>query len=331
MGIAQAAVLADFNGDTWLDAASANLNSTVSIRLGNGSGGFGTKTDFATGSGSSWIEKGDLNGDGRVDLAVTNASVDNVSILFGNGDGTFAPKTDLPMGDGPNCVAIGNLDGNNVPYLFVTNQYANTVSFVKSNLDGTFTPRVNLAVGSNPSFVTVADLDGNGFPDLAITNYSSNSVTIYRRKATGGLGPRIDYSLAGSPTSVAAGDLNGDGHPDLAVSLGNGKVSILLNRGDQTPLAVEPPEARMAERLRLHPNPSRGALAISFASESPGPLTVEVLDVMGRRVLSRDLGPMRSGLHRIQIEGIRPLPAGVYLVRATHGSRTFWARAVVLR
>ena len=34
---------------------------------------------------------GDLNGDGRLDMAVANYSGDDVSVLLNNGDGTFAP------------------------------------------------------------------------------------------------------------------------------------------------------------------------------------------------------------------------------------------------
>ena len=38
----------------------------------------------------------DLNGDGKVDLAGSNANV--VSVMLGNGDGTFGAKTDFPVG-----------------------------------------------------------------------------------------------------------------------------------------------------------------------------------------------------------------------------------------
>ncbi|MEK6289352.1 MAG: FG-GAP-like repeat-containing protein, partial [Acidobacteriota bacterium] len=73
----------DFNGDGKLDLAVANLNGdTVSIRLGTGTGSFGTKTDFATGSRPASVAVGDLNGDGKLDLAVANDSDSTVSILL---------------------------------------------------------------------------------------------------------------------------------------------------------------------------------------------------------------------------------------------------------
>src|SRR3954466_9033926 len=57
--------LGDFNGDGKLDLAEANETSgTVAVLLGNGNGGFGAKTEFATGSpGADSVALGDFNND----------------------------------------------------------------------------------------------------------------------------------------------------------------------------------------------------------------------------------------------------------------------------
>ncbi len=47
---AEEAAGGDLNGDGWPDLAVANVNAnTVSVLLGKGAGGYGAKTDFATG------------------------------------------------------------------------------------------------------------------------------------------------------------------------------------------------------------------------------------------------------------------------------------------
>ena len=64
------------NGDGRADLAVANdLDNTVSVLLGNGTGGFGAKTDFATGVSPHSVAIGDVNGDGKPDLAVANTHV----------------------------------------------------------------------------------------------------------------------------------------------------------------------------------------------------------------------------------------------------------------
>ena len=72
---------------------------------------FGANTDFATGTNPIPVAIGDLNGDGKPDLAVANYYSNTVSVLLGNGDGTFGAKTDFGTGSIPFSVAIGDLNG----------------------------------------------------------------------------------------------------------------------------------------------------------------------------------------------------------------------------
>ena len=67
--------IGDFNGDGKQDLAVANAGSnTVSIRLGDGLGGFSGSTNVSVGSGPYSVAIGDFNGDGKQDLAVANVA-----------------------------------------------------------------------------------------------------------------------------------------------------------------------------------------------------------------------------------------------------------------
>jgi len=99
-GIPMALAVADFNSDGKPDLAIVNGkyldgssgSNTVSILLGNGDGTFQTHVDYPTGTSPTSVVVGDFNGDGILDLAVTNQDDNTVSILLGNGDGTFKNK-----------------------------------------------------------------------------------------------------------------------------------------------------------------------------------------------------------------------------------------------
>ena len=46
-----------------------------------------------------YIEEGDLDGDGDLDLAAVDLVGSIVAIFSNNGDGTFAPYTSAPIGE----------------------------------------------------------------------------------------------------------------------------------------------------------------------------------------------------------------------------------------
>jgi FG-GAP-like repeat len=57
---------------------------TVSVLLNRGDGSFGAKHDYA-GADPVWVTIGDLNGDGRPELAVANFELHSVSVFANNG------------------------------------------------------------------------------------------------------------------------------------------------------------------------------------------------------------------------------------------------------
>ena len=64
---------------------------------------------------------GDFNGDGKLDLAVTNPYGNTVSVLLGNGDGTFQTPMDYATGELPYSLAVGDFNGDGKADLAVTN------------------------------------------------------------------------------------------------------------------------------------------------------------------------------------------------------------------
>src|SRR5439155_21920465 len=95
-------------------------------------------SSYGAGTGPSSVGTDDFNLDGWPDLAVTNATSNDVSILLNTGDGMFDEPVSYSVGTGPQNVTTGdfNLDGS--PDLAITNGQSNDVSILLNNGDGTF-------------------------------------------------------------------------------------------------------------------------------------------------------------------------------------------------
>lgn len=82
---------------------------------------------------------------------------------------------------------------------------------------------------------------------------------------------------------------------------------------------------------RLSANPSRGEATIAFTLPSNSHAALEVLDVTGRRIWSRDVTAFGIGEHRVKLlEGTRT-PSGVYFIRLRQGVHSATTRLTLLR
>ncbi|WP_445245313.1 DUF4347 domain-containing protein, partial [Microcoleus sp. OTE_8_concoct_300] len=122
--------------------------------------GFATKVDFPTGTNPGSVSIGDINGDGKPDLALANINGNTASILLNTTatnatTPTFATKVDFPTGTRPGAVSIGDINGDTKPDLAVTNFRSNDVSILLNTTatnatTPTFATKVDFPTGSNP-------------------------------------------------------------------------------------------------------------------------------------------------------------------------------------
>jgi hypothetical protein len=82
-------------------------------------------------------------------------------------------------------------------------------------------------------------------------------------------------------------------------------------------------------RLSLSPNPASRSFSVHFVLSGPELSRLELLDLAGRRVASRDVAG--AGEHFERFDNLGALPPGVYLVRLAHGAYTSVARVALVR
>jgi hypothetical protein len=186
---------------------------------------------------------GDFNGDGRLDVAVANQSVNTVSILFGAPRGTAPTRQDHVVGQGPAEIVVAHFNGDTALDLAVSGDHE--VSVLINDGTGGFT----VSAVPNPAFdadaLSADDFDGDGHPDLAVggrqfvSGSFAGSVWLLRGNGAGGFSSPglVIAPFREDVQRVRSADLNGDGARDLVVAATTGPVSAIapyLGQGNGT-------------------------------------------------------------------------------------------------
>jgi len=201
---------------------------------------FGSRMTYSTGVGSfpRTIIAGDMNGDGKPDLIVTNTAADNATVLLNSGTGIFTlqPNVRSVGGLSPYSVTAADFNGDGKLDIAVANYDADSIGVLINQGNGNFTAQMlyPLPPGSSPRSIAAGDVDGNGQPDLVVASSGADDVIVLFNKGNSIFSGRVSYSMVtgSSPYAVALADVDGDGKPDMVVAnSGAGNIAVLLNIG----------------------------------------------------------------------------------------------------
>jgi hypothetical protein len=249
-----ALVVGDFNRDGHLDIVTGGVSiatggtSAVYFLPGNGDGTLGTAISSSTESTTQGgLVAGDFNGDGILDLAVTNPQLNTVSILLGNGDGTFMAPVDSVTGASPGAVVTGDFNGDGKLDLAVLDGSGTSVSILLGNGDGTFKPKVEYPAGFSASFLTLGDFNGDGILDIALSDTqctsspcpANGSVNILLGNVDGTFQSQLSFAAGGEPMFIVTTGLVAAASP----SVGRAGVAV-ANFLDNTVSIFSPLEAQ---------------------------------------------------------------------------------------
>jgi hypothetical protein len=214
------------------------------------------------------LELGDLNGDGRTDMAYYGDPRELV-VVYQDKNGQWGPRRTFDIADGStqmNALAIGDLrkSGRNDLVLLGTD---GTYFFHQNAAGQLEAPIKESGLPDGAVGIAIADFDGNGRKDLLYFCSDEAAPFCFRfQNAEGRLGPEVRCK-APPMSSVALGDLDKDGCTELvAIERAQGRLVVYK-------VGAEPADPGVLldgpfERYALRGTGSRRAHPLAF-----GPLT----------------------------------------------------------
>ena len=250
------------NKDGRLDAVVANqATDNIGVLLGQTDGTFRLQGVFESGTANgspNGVALLDANGDGKLDVAVSNKLSFDVSVLLGDGTGNFGAPRAFVTDQEPLTVAARDLNGDGIPDLVALNRdntMADAVVLLGQG-DGTFIGVEDVIVDPTPNSVIAGDTDNDGLADLIVSrslsvcsneaakSCSTNSdcggsntcqpngrLLVRRSLPNGGFAAPLALQFPGDAFAIGSGDFNADGRLDIvALNKSTSNVSMFLGQ-----------------------------------------------------------------------------------------------------
>ncbi|MEO6850415.1 MAG: FG-GAP-like repeat-containing protein, partial [Mucilaginibacter sp.] len=232
--------------------ANTAFNTTFASKNSLSLTDLSSAVNFATTPSPYSVSVGDIDGDGKPDLVITNPGNNSISVYRNiSVSGTitsssFAAKVDFTLNRTPQKVIITDIDGDGKPDIIVsTIDPQNSVCILRNTAvagtinSASFASAVNFAV-PNASKMAISDMDGDGKPDIVLGNLT----ILLNNCSPGGISigsfpQQALFSLGNDVKALTLYDINNDGKPDIIFSTTNG-VSIVFNNSAIGNLSLSP-------------------------------------------------------------------------------------------
>ena len=245
--------MCDFDNDGKTDVATANEGSTSISLFANTTASTGLSNisfsaiPFPAGFRSIHTRCGDLNGDGKPDLVLTEGGGNGNRVMIlrntsmGVGSFTFSSQTITIANKKVKRIDMADLDNDGKPEIIISNQTGGNVTVLtnaSTPASISFAAPLSISIpgAASTDGLAVEDLDADGLPEIVTAQYltqTSNIFILANNSLPGNIsfGYNQTLELSGTVVNLKCGDLDGDGKAEIAATqLVGGTVSVFRNQ-----------------------------------------------------------------------------------------------------
>lgn len=314
---ARGIAIGDVTSDGIPDIVAGSRNFACVLK-GQGNGAFTVLSNPGTRvSQMRELKLVDMEGDGKLDIVAAADYTSCAWILRGHGDGTWEDEEGFGADRGPSSLAVADLDMDGALDIVVANGDTNLVSVLLANPSGAV-----------PALATLVSAEA-----------TPSGVRLAWQAAEPGIEVRVERSEGSAPwarvgqtTSDASGRLEFEDH-DVRSGAGYAYRLFIERDGQEVYfgfVSVQVPVEASLALVGSRSNPARGVFEVSFSLPDAGSARLELFDVAGRRLVSREVGSMGPGAHVLRLDESSRLPAGLYWLRLVRPDRVLVSRAALV-
>lgn len=198
-----------------------NGSNNITIWYNDQSGGFQNDVLLPVGASPTSLYLGDVDGNGKPDIAVVNSGEDSISVIMNRNSGALETLAAISVTANPLNIWGDDFNSDGIKDL-AFNSGNQILQILPGRAEGL---GYKAPTENGPQHLTSADWNGDGNQDIAVSYTGINEISILLGRGNGLFSNGTTITNVIGVRGLTSADLNKDNKMDLVVSIGTSCLS----------------------------------------------------------------------------------------------------------